>query len=401
MNKVLKISLVIAISVFGVCFSMTNSAQAAGLTVEFEHSPLFKELDWKPGDEVTRWVRVTNTSGETKPIATEAINENDLDGLGEKLNLLIKEGVTTLYNDTLANFFAVGEFFLSNLGTGTQTQYDFTISFDVGSGNPYQGKTLGFDILVGFQGTEGGIYGGVSPSPPPSGFTILDETVEVIDTGETSVTITWNTSYSSTSRVIYARYDGNHTLDLGDIPNYGYDYSTTEDPTKVLFHSVTITGLTPGTTYYFRCISHASPDSISREHSFLTKGVAGEVYIAEEPGEERPEMPGEEIPAAPGEEPKIPAIVQEEIKKPSEERKAEEIEKKPEEEVSPPLERTEMPGAESLQKVLAEKGIGATLTAAIGRLFSQKIILIAAVVIIVGLAALRLFEKKKKKKEPF
>lgn len=396
MNRRLKTILIISFVAFGVCFLSANIAQAAGLVVEFETDPdpLFSETNWQPGDTITRWVKVSNYSGKTQSVITEAINENDPHGLSKQLDLLIKEGDVTLYHDTLFNFFSAPETPLSNLANNNQTKYDFTISFKPTAGNPYQGTSLSFDILVGFKGTEGGEWGrgGASFSPPPSELTILEETVEVTEIGETSVTITWTTTYLSTSRVIFSRYDEPHTLDLSDIPNYGYAHSTTEDSNKVLSHSVTITGLDPGTTYYFRCISHASPDdSISREYSFTTKGVAGEV----EKGEEEwmpPAPPSPPTPAVPPvSEQKMPPVPQiaEETEKPPKEEEREKIS-------LPPLEEIEMP--KSWQEVLAEKGLGAGLLAAVGTfLLERKLIWAGIAVIIIGSLIFWLVKKREKK----
>lgn len=83
-----------------------------------------------------------------------------------------------------------------------------------------------------------------------------------------SVMVTWTTDEPATSRVIY---DTVSHSSLGSIPNYGYAHSTTEDSAKVTNHSVTVTGLTPGTTYYFRAVSHGSPETVSSQFSASTK----------------------------------------------------------------------------------------------------------------------------------
>ena len=92
---------------------------------------------------------------------------------------------------------------------------------------------------------------------------------------DTTATIEWNTSFLSTSRVVYGTVSG--IFDFSLPPNYGYDFSTDEfdtpaNPSGVTFHSIIVTGLAPSTTYYFRTISHASPDTISKEVSFTTLG---------------------------------------------------------------------------------------------------------------------------------
>lgn len=96
----------------------------------------------------------------------------------------------------------------------------------------------------------------------------------------TSVTITWTTDHAATSRVAY----GTHSPGTGVMSScsstpggasyscYGYTYSTDEtntpaDTNGVTSHSVTITGLTAGTTYYFLPVSQGSPESIGTELS--------------------------------------------------------------------------------------------------------------------------------------
>ncbi|MFH1401823.1 MAG: fibronectin type III domain-containing protein, partial [Parcubacteria group bacterium] len=58
---------------------------------------------------------------------------------------------------------------------------------------------------------------------------------------------------------------------------------------KVIFHSVTITGLVPGTTYFWRPISHGSPIKVGDELSFTTS-------ISEESDVESCVGEGESIP---------------------------------------------------------------------------------------------------------
>ncbi len=280
MNNKLK-TILILIVIFGAEIIMMPLALAnndGNLVVQFETSPLFYETNFLPGDTITRWVKVGNNSGQTQKIATEAINISDLNNLGDVLNLEIKEGVTSLYNDTLSNFFNAGEVYLSDLANNSTTTYDFIVSFYSSSPNSLQGKSLSFDILIGFQGnaftSSVSSEGGGGTALPPA-LTILDESVRVTTTTETSVTIIWTTSYLSTSQVVYSKEGEPHTLDLtdnaGTPPKYGYSYTTPEynlSP-KVTAHSVTIFGLDPDTKYYFRAISHASL-AISKEYNFNT-----------------------------------------------------------------------------------------------------------------------------------
>jgi len=247
-------------------------AFAAGLAVDFESDPLFSEGNFSPGDLVEKWVKVTNTSGDVRTITVEAINFVDGNGLGDVLGIEVKDGVLSLYDDTLTNFFGAGQIGLGDMPTGTNKVYDFIISFLTGAENEYQATELGFDIIVGAEGEEGVASGGGGGVVLPRGLTIYNE-------GETSaatttVTILWDTSYDSTSQVIYSPEGESRTLDLY-ATNYGYKFAAPdpEDTNKVKSHSVTISGLTPGVTYYYRCVSRASPATIGQEHSFTTLAV--------------------------------------------------------------------------------------------------------------------------------
>ncbi len=294
--KTFKTILIISILVIGTGFLVALPANAGidELIVEYSSDggntwlslsvgSMFGEINFLPGNSVTRLIRVTNNSTQTQRIAVEAINQTNIGDLASQLDIIIKEGSNTIYNKTLKQFFDDKEIYLSSLNTGSQTQYDFDVNFKSSAGDDYQGKSAGFNLIVGFEGTEGGLTlpqpGGSASSGGglPSGLTITNETL--LDIQQISVTITWLTNYFSTSQVIYGTENENHTLNLNDNagspPKYGYAHTTLEYDVspKVTFHSVTITDLTPNTKYYYRAVSHASL-AVSREYSFYTLAVA-------------------------------------------------------------------------------------------------------------------------------
>ena len=86
-----------------------------------------------------------------------------------------------------------------------------------------------------------------------------------------AITITWTTDDPATSRVIYDTVS--HPV-LGTAPNYGYAGSTVEDPVKVTSHLHAVSGLSAGTVYFYRTISHGSPETVGDERSFSTTQVA-------------------------------------------------------------------------------------------------------------------------------
>jgi len=103
---------------------------------------------------------------------------------------------------------------------------------------------------------------------------ISGETTSSVTT--TGITITWTTDDPSTSRVIYgtAPISDATVATFPDGSNYGYVNSTVEDSTLVTAHSVGLTGLTAGSTYYYRTISHGSPEAVSSEKTFSTTSAS-------------------------------------------------------------------------------------------------------------------------------
>ena len=78
-----------------------------------------------------------------------------------------------------------------------------------------------------------------------------------------SITITWTTDHGATSRVIYDTVS--HDPVTGSAPNYGYAFSTVEDSATTTVHSVTVSGLSVGTIYFLRPVSHGSPETVGNE----------------------------------------------------------------------------------------------------------------------------------------
>ena len=445
-KKVIK---TICLGIFGAIFVATGllwvgsveavEAQDDGLIVEYwtgtewkkwlpgeESFPIFKEENFLPGDTVTRQVRVTNNSGQPQNIATEAINwpgfPNPEDvpdkDLSRALEITIREkegsdlyggstGKKTLFDFYTKNGFnSTYEHVLTwGLPDGSEVIYEFEISFPSDKKNEWQGATTTFDILIGFQGVEGKVPPGTPPGGGGGGYvpglTIKNEGAFYISTS--TATITWQTSYFSTSKVIYDTQPGKFDLRAGE-PSYGYSFYKEGDDSrnpKVTFHSVTLTGLTPNTTYYYRCVSHASPPTISREYSFTTLGVKEEAKeetgkkISEGAGEEAEEGVGrkveeekikkkEKIVVAGGE---IVSPLSFEKKKPIEEEKKEISEKEV------------FPGKAKPEVEEKPKGILNNLLARIGGFVSNSYILLIAIFVIALIVLIILRKRRKRKLE--
>ncbi|MFA6275089.1 MAG: fibronectin type III domain-containing protein, partial [Candidatus Paceibacterota bacterium] len=80
--------------------------------------------------------------------------------------------------------------------------------------------------------------------------------IQVTNITQTGATILWETNLPANSRVVYDIIS-HSDISNASAPNYGYalSTSTTDNSPKVTSHSVSLSGLNPGTRYYFRVIS--------------------------------------------------------------------------------------------------------------------------------------------------
>jgi len=317
MDKILKTILLISVTALGLGVLAVPSAKATEvgqLIIKWSingsdwfplSGKIFDKANFLPGDGVVRLIRATNNTAGTLKIGTKAVISSTCSGIcfADKLKLKITDqSLNTLYENSLTNFFGQEEVALSDVVSGGVAIYNFTITFLPESNNDYQNTNVSFNLIVGALGTEsisgeipsGGGGGGGFFIP---GLQIFNEAASDIGGGQ--ATITWETNKDATSRVIFSSEFQPHILQLDNPPNYGYMHSTSEDTSSTTNHSMVISGLEPGTTYYFRCVSHGS-FAVSAEHSFTTPGtkktVAGEetfVYEGTGPG---PAGAGEGVP---------------------------------------------------------------------------------------------------------
>lgn len=198
MNKVFKIILISLATIFSIGLLFVKPVQAQtvnNFVVQFPNgpsTPLFSEANFVPGANISSWIKIANNTNNILKIVTKATNIVNDDVInnkkfGDALNLEIKNGNTSFYNDTLSHFFSIGDISLPNLATGgVPIQYDYIISFDPNSGNEYQGKRLGFDISI--TGYDDSTPGGQTYTYVGGGFSTT--TTTNLTTTTTSITTT-------------------------------------------------------------------------------------------------------------------------------------------------------------------------------------------------------------------
>ena len=279
------------LTVLGLVFSFITfiplpvKAVVGNLSVEFENSPLFSESNFLPGSAVTRFVKVTNNTDSVQNVFTKTTDEINYDNFGDVLELVVKRDSDILWSGTLTDFFITDKTPLSLIAAQQTIQYDYTISMASGADNNSQGKTLGFNLVIGFGNTNDEVddsngtitISGTNGSGGGSVTELIIFNERDLNVSEGTADITWQTNHLSTSRIIYSAESEPHDFNYLNPPNYGYAHSTVEDPSLVTFHQMNLTGLMPGTLYYYRVISHASPDTVSLSYIFTTSDSKPEV----------------------------------------------------------------------------------------------------------------------------
>ncbi len=93
-------------------------------------------------------------------------------------------------------------------------------------------------------------------------------------TSFTSFNVSWTTDRPTSGQVVW---DTTSHPTLGAAPTYGYSQatSTVDVSPHTTSHSINISGLNPGTTYYFRIVSAGSPTVVSGELSVTTYTIPG------------------------------------------------------------------------------------------------------------------------------
>jgi len=297
MKRIIKIILIILVITSGINLLIGNVVQAesdsrrllveiwdekSGKYLPLEGKPIFNVSNFLPGDVKTEKIRVTNCTNETQTVASKVIhldkgcNISKEYCLADKLILTITplNNLSPSYSGSLTEFYNAGEVVLSEIESRGEAEYNFSVYFDKDAEKEYQSLTTSFDVEIGFLSKETiskELYWGEKRYTIP-----LSEGVGKITlTGPPIVTfnsaiINWTTDIPSLCRVVYDEVS--HPV-LGDLPNYGYAFSTNPTDVKKNSHQIQLSGLKSDTTYFFRIICWASPKKISQEYSFKTKAL--------------------------------------------------------------------------------------------------------------------------------
>ncbi len=287
-------------------FIFSLPASAVDLTVSCDSGgcsstgtkPLFSEGNIYPGWTVTKEIKAENNYGEDREFALEIVNFTDPDSLGEKIEVEVKETAgASLFSGTLTDLENEGYLILSSVITGDDKDYQLSAELPTSVGNLYQSKNLSFDFNFGFESladgdidgdttttTDGGLGGagdgGCDADKPgvPLGLTAVSGGVGQVNLSwtppDTGTVTHYAIVYGTTSGVyLYGNYN------VGNVTSY------------------TVSGLTPGGTYYFlvRAVNDCAPGPYSSEEV----GVAGFVEgagvgpVVEGPAEGFEEVQGE------------------------------------------------------------------------------------------------------------
>ncbi len=252
--------------------------------IEITPVPVFDAENLIPGDEEESTVTIKNNSdNDYESITLGGKRDYSIQTYDLAEVIELRAGDETI---NLADFLDGETITLSNEGIkkNEEKSYQFAIEFQEGSGNEYQDKEIVFDFVFTFRGTKDEEEGEevveviTTAGTGSVAFRIFNESIEEI--GEDTATITWSTNRTAFGRVIYDTSPGQFDFEEGE-PSYGYTFFTPRTEERVSDHSVTITGLMPGTTYYYRSVAYSSL-AITVEREFITSEEGIEETIEEE-----------------------------------------------------------------------------------------------------------------------
>jgi hypothetical protein len=165
MTQKLIIGLIFASLIGMLWFANSTRAEDEDLILDYpgKPGPLFNEVNWVPGDSVTRTLTIKNGGSAIHDFAVAVNHECNPQVLSQVLRFQVKKGEENLLDVHLSDIASGQELYLVSIAPDEQINLDFTISMD-DVGNEYQNLKACFDLTVGFVGqVEGGEVGPVEP----------------------------------------------------------------------------------------------------------------------------------------------------------------------------------------------------------------------------------------------
>lgn len=118
-----------------------------------EGDPIFTVANMAPGDVEAHTVNVVNNASSPRPVGVRGVWVSETGNLSTVLDLVISDGVTDLYTNTLAQFFTDSAgpdgIPLTMLGPGAAANYTFMVTFNSSAGNEFQETSVVFDLKIG------------------------------------------------------------------------------------------------------------------------------------------------------------------------------------------------------------------------------------------------------------
>lgn len=167
-------------------------------------SPIFSPSEiWFPGKSLTKSIRVVNNGGDPLTVTNKTANLSISQNLESVLDININRLLdgSTLYADSLANFYSTSVIPLTTINANSSDEYLYTISMNSEAGNEFQGTSTKFDLLINFSGGSpdnnsqtGGGSSSNNSAPPVCNATTPSQltNLHITGTGANTVTLAWN-----------------------------------------------------------------------------------------------------------------------------------------------------------------------------------------------------------------
>ena len=198
----------------------------------------------------TSTATTTATSTTPAPILSNISATSTSDGVGGTITWTTDQPATSEVLYGLNTFYGAS----TTLNTGMVTEHSVNVSNLVAS-STYHFKIMSTNASGTVVTSSDQSFVTLSGTGTPAVYSLA-----VVSTGDgTGATISWSTATTSNSQVLY----GNSST---------YTSSTTPSVDSVLNHSVTLSGLTPNTTYHFQVVSSdaSSTKVTSPDQLFMT-----------------------------------------------------------------------------------------------------------------------------------